>query len=468
MSLHPEAGGLSWDRSQNPSARVEDGERQEWGNVLRWSDEGGLVTFGDADYQHLRSLDASEREMKNGICSACREAFSPAFNAAFMGHLDCLEQLHTNSEVSDARDVNGATPLHAAAEACQLSCLNFLVERTGADLRARDNIGNTPAHHAAFHGQILVLKYLVERTRGTCLTDCAVDGATPTHYAASRGHLDCMQWLCSESVGASPTEVDCNGSQPLYFAAQDGHLAVVEWLLVHADADPLHPSFDGMTPLHAAAQSGRVACLALMLRASHRRVPAVKDNDGATCLHFAASQGHSDCLRLLLAQPGVTGQERDNQGATPAHDAAENGQTACLRILQSHGVDMTLKDRDGNTPLSLAERASREPCIALLHGRYVSGNEESELLDDLDALVSGASSHSEPPRLLQLFDASPQMLLPPISRSASRRDLVDEDLQRQPSLQRPLSRRGTPKRLGALVYFVRWWCAVFRERFVEF
>jgi ankyrin repeat protein len=56
---------------------------------------------------------------------------------AVLGHLDCLGQLHANGDVVEARDVNGATPLHAAAEAGQLACLDFLVERTGADLRAR-------------------------------------------------------------------------------------------------------------------------------------------------------------------------------------------------------------------------------------------------------------------------------------------------------------------------------------------
>eukprot|EP00048_Salpingoeca_helianthica_P013173 m.196399 g.196399 ORF g.196399 m.196399 type:complete len:489 (-) comp15464_c0_seq2:55-1521(-) len=451
--LPPEPGlaGFGWDRSQNPSVRVEDsdtGLRPEWSHMLRWSDEGGNETFGDADYQRLRSLDVSERDMKDGVCRLCFESFSPAFNAAFLGHLDCLEQLHSEGKVVDARDVNGATPLHAAAEACQRACIDFLVERTGADLEARDNIGNTPAHHAAFHGQLSVLKYLFERTLGACVDDCAVDGATPTHYAAARGHIECLQWLCSERVGASPTEVDCNGSQPLYFAAQEGQTAAVEWFLTHTRADPLHPSLDGMTPLHAAAQSGRVGCLALLLRHVQKRICTVKDNDGATCMHFAAAQGHGDCLRLLLGQAGVTGEERDNQGATPAHDAAENGQAACLRILMSHGADVTLKDREGNTPVMLAQQHSHEHCVAILQGRAVAGNEESELLEDLEALVTGASSTHEPPKLLSLFDL-PQALMPPISRDASRRDLGEGDLQRQPSLARASSRRRTPKNLLA-------------------
>ncbi len=85
LPLEAGSAGFGWDRLQNPSVRVEDSEgglRPEWSQMLRWSDEGGNEGFGDADYQRLRSLDASERDMKDGVCHLCREAYSSAFNAA--------------------------------------------------------------------------------------------------------------------------------------------------------------------------------------------------------------------------------------------------------------------------------------------------------------------------------------------------------------------------------------------------
>ena len=54
-----------------------------------------------------------------------------------MGHLECLRHLHSEGAVFGAVDNIGSTPLHAAAEGGRLECAVFLVERTGADLRAR-------------------------------------------------------------------------------------------------------------------------------------------------------------------------------------------------------------------------------------------------------------------------------------------------------------------------------------------
>lgn len=88
FEVAPFPGSFAWDRSQNPSLRTDEAEpglKSDWG-ASRWSDsappEG--AAFGDTDYNHLRSLDVVERNMQNGVCSGCRDAYCSAFNAACM------------------------------------------------------------------------------------------------------------------------------------------------------------------------------------------------------------------------------------------------------------------------------------------------------------------------------------------------------------------------------------------------
>lgn len=52
----------------------------------------------------------------------------------------------------EARDKDGATPLHVAAEAGNLDVIDLLLE-TGAKIDAVDDRGRTPAHRAAARGQ---------------------------------------------------------------------------------------------------------------------------------------------------------------------------------------------------------------------------------------------------------------------------------------------------------------------------
>ncbi len=53
------------------------------------------------------------------------------------GHIECLRQLHSEKMVFGVRDESGSTPLHAAMETSQIECASFLIDRTGAELRAR-------------------------------------------------------------------------------------------------------------------------------------------------------------------------------------------------------------------------------------------------------------------------------------------------------------------------------------------
>jgi len=49
---------------------------------------------------------------------------------------------------------DGMAPVHAAAQAGQIACLQWLVERAGVPIRFKADDGATPAHFAAASGEV--------------------------------------------------------------------------------------------------------------------------------------------------------------------------------------------------------------------------------------------------------------------------------------------------------------------------
>ncbi len=49
---------------------------------------------------------------------------------------------------------DGMCAVHAAAQAGQISCLEYLVEKGSVPVRHKANDGATPAHYAAASGQV--------------------------------------------------------------------------------------------------------------------------------------------------------------------------------------------------------------------------------------------------------------------------------------------------------------------------
>ena len=49
---------------------------------------------------------------------------------------------------------DGMAPVHASAQAGQVSCLRWLVEQAGISIRFKAEDGATPAHFAAASGEV--------------------------------------------------------------------------------------------------------------------------------------------------------------------------------------------------------------------------------------------------------------------------------------------------------------------------
>ncbi|XP_064602038.1 poly [ADP-ribose] polymerase tankyrase-like isoform X2 [Liolophura sinensis] len=187
---------------------------------------------------------------------------------------------------------------------------------------------------------------------------------------------------CGANVNSSTSE---NGFTPLHYVVHNkGNVAKkLEKLkiLLGKGANISAQDKDGMTVLHAAVQMNTGKSDAsleleefliekganLFARDKHDRLP----------LHYVFVKNGScedtSCLDpveltsvLTSAMHGRQLDERDSQGQTALHRAAIRGAAICCMHLLQRKADINLKDKDGNTPLSLAVLNKHDSCAIML------------------------------------------------------------------------------------------------------
>ena len=121
------------------------------------------------------------------------------------GDLDIVKAMVERTQVHlEARDVEGYTPLHQAAQQGYLSVVQYLCEQ-GADKEARTTAGYTPLHQAAQQGYLSVVQYLCEQ--GADKEARTIGGRTPLHRAALYDHLPTVQYLCEQGADKDATRI---------------------------------------------------------------------------------------------------------------------------------------------------------------------------------------------------------------------------------------------------------------------
>jgi uncharacterized protein len=337
--------------------------------------------------------------------------------AARTGDPDTLELLLRRGAEVDARESwHAQTALMWAAGFGHPAAMTTLLAH-GADVNAASAIeewerqttaeprakwlppgGMTPLLFAAREGCLQCIPVLVEA--GADLDKTTPDGINAIILALINGHYDVATALIE--AGADVNLLDYTGRGALYAATdfstmpssnrpapsviENDHTAldVIATLLEHgADVNvqlerqaPLRAKLDrgndtalggGTTALMRAAKAADLSAMRLLIDAG-ADVSLKTERGGADALLLAAGIGTTEqdttgrhkteadaiaAIEMLVAH-GADVHVTDSRGRNAAHGAALQGYDEVLRFLASQGVDLSLVDANGHTPLDTA------------------------------------------------------------------------------------------------------------------
>ena len=191
---------------------------------------------------------------------------------------------------------------------------------------------------------------------------------------AAASHGDASQIRDLVSSGEKVEARDSHGRTPLHIAAFGGHHEAMK-ALVAAGADPNALENDRYDIVTIAAVANDIRTLELSLSLGCRADNITSPYEG-TALIAAAHLGHTEVVQTLI-RAGAPLDHINNLGWTAVIEAIVLGDgdrkhTETLKALIKAGSDLRIADRNGQTPLELAQkRGYHEMVEALLH----SGNQ---------------------------------------------------------------------------------------------
>lgn len=246
--------------------------------------------------------------------------------AAKAGNVKLVQSLISSGAEVNAKNEDGSTPLHSAAEWGQKFVVELLILHE-ADANAKTENGETPLHYSALQGRADIAELLL--ANGADIN--AIDNAkrTPLHQALRWGKHDVAELLMSR--GADVNAKDSTGGTPLHYAVSRDYNNIVK-LLIAKGANVDAKKANGETPLHYSARQGHVNLTEILL--ANGADINVKDDEDSTPLHMATGHGHIDVVKLLLAK-GTNANARTKQGRTALDLARAAGQADIVKLLKT-------------------------------------------------------------------------------------------------------------------------------------
>ena len=297
-----------------------------------------------------------------------------------------IERCASQPRLLNWADPLGRTAAWIAADNGSVDVLKVLLEAS-ADVEVSGHGQRSCLQRACFHGHLQVVEMLLNREIRRLVDAADEQGATAFFASCHEGHLETAKLLANK--GASIDVCASDGSSPLFVASQNGHFPVVQFL-VEQGADKDRARDGGFTPLYIACQHGHLDVVQFLLTgylhdsdgncsqqrsrgrniAEHESMMRVAANfksadaslastDGVSPACVAAHEGHYDVLAFLGQHDKKLLSLPTRSGLTPLHCACMEGHVDAARVLADFGVNLSQLDKNGLTPLRMAEKAGK-------------------------------------------------------------------------------------------------------------
>ncbi|XP_071947936.1 uncharacterized protein [Antedon mediterranea] len=284
---------------------------------------------------------------------------------AYRGDLKMVTQaISSDPSALEYQDMEGLTPLSKATQFRQFDVMKMLV-KMGADLNTRDAKGRTPLCLAAYEGWYEGVLYLLRNGAHQNITD--ENGRLPLHAATYCSDTRLLTALLQSLRIDDVNQQDNDGMTALHWAAFHGRHEHVKLLMLRG-TDIFITDVDEKTPLHWASQNGSLSCCKALVHCNNGGSSLVNclEASGKTCVHLAAAAGRGDIIEEFSSIPGVDFEALDPDDRTPLHWAAVTGQVESLKILLKLGLNVSVKDVHGGTPLDYATKGKHTYIISIL------------------------------------------------------------------------------------------------------
>ncbi len=261
------------------------------------------ISFDDANFWTVREL-------------------TPLHIAASLNSVDIMKVLFEHGARFDTAAYPDLNPVHLALCAGNESALHALL-RNGFDVNAKNRESRTMLHWLAMSdADARVFIFL--------------GGQYSTFSIKLEDPVDAARLLLTRDASVSAR--DGNGYTPLHLAAATNMHRVAK-VLVDFGADVGAASFTGATPLHLSAWFNSRETANLLLQ--HGAQVNCADAAGNTPLHIAAADDALETTGVHLPHGSC---------------CARDGKNLVLALLVEHGASISAQNREGHSPLSIAEK----------------------------------------------------------------------------------------------------------------
>ena len=204
--------------------------------------------------------------------------------------------------------------LITAANLGYLRCIEYLVERRGANVKQTSTviidgktvIGASPLWCAAAAGHLDIVTYLLEKCNVNVNIIADKTKSTPVTAACFAGHLNVVMYLVGECK-ADVEIADIHGNTCLMIACQNGHAKIVDYLVSVAAADVNRKTLvERNTALHNCSDSVEIMKLLL----NHGAKLDITNKYGVTPAIAASIEGKTSIIQYLVENDLISRKEK--------------------------------------------------------------------------------------------------------------------------------------------------------------